>query len=233
MARGQVAKCQVASRKVARGPPARGQLARGPPCGKRARRPRERVLCSEDLYSWWGGVEKVTYWLKGKGGTSFPGETWLPKCRYGWQSVSPNTCLAPDSICSFCICDGRKAVNQNCLWVFFGQWRPPPLLPFRLGWIQSQGFPFPASGDDTHRLSRAPPSPHCHSFTCCSEHLAALLDQAQHYRVRELLLLAPCIKFFVKLQWWGPCLYFSSGCLFHCNKAILINFYQTHNFIIL
>ena len=61
MARGQVAKCQVASRKVARGPPARGQLARGPPCGKRARRPRERVLCSEDLYSGWGGGEKVTY----------------------------------------------------------------------------------------------------------------------------------------------------------------------------
>ena len=34
-------------------------------------RRRQRVLCSEDLYSWWDGSEGVTYWLIGKSGVSF------------------------------------------------------------------------------------------------------------------------------------------------------------------
>ena len=56
MARGQVARSRVAKRD-GQGP----SLARGSPCGERATGSRERVLCSEDLYNWWGGVEEVTF----------------------------------------------------------------------------------------------------------------------------------------------------------------------------
>ena len=49
--------------------------------------PRERVLCSEDLRSWWDGGEEVTYWWTGKCGASFPRKTWLPKHRYAWGAL--------------------------------------------------------------------------------------------------------------------------------------------------
>ena len=74
-----------------------------------------QVLYSEDLHSWWDGDKKVRYWLMGKGGGSFLRGTWLPKCRYMWVSVSPNPCLAPDSIYSSgCKTDmWQEAVNSS------------------------------------------------------------------------------------------------------------------------
>ena len=147
---------------------ARGCVARGPQCGKReTRKLRERALCSEDFYSWWGRSEEVSYWLTGEGGASFPRGTWLRG--YVWGSISLNPYLAPDSICSFCIQDRGQVINQSCFTgFFFGHCRPPPLPLPSLGWIHNlKVFLFPASGDDTHRLSRAPPlTPHYHSFAC-------------------------------------------------------------------
>ena len=83
----------------------------------------------------------------------------------GGGSVNPNPYFAPDFICSFCTYDRKQAVNQNCLWALPLATVDPSFFPLPgLGMnTQSQGFPFPASGDDTHRLSRAVAHLHYHT----------------------------------------------------------------------
>ena len=67
---------------------------------------------------------------------------------------------------------GGRQLSKVVLWVFFGHCSPPPLLsPRRL-----KVFLLPASGDDTHTLSRATPCT-ITVYVCCSECLAALSDR--------------------------------------------------------
>ena len=142
--------------------PARGPVARSPLCGKKSQERESFVLRTDTVgetrirelpFDWW------VKWCQ-----LSPRETGLPKHSYVWGSVSPNSYLAPESICAFCICDGRQAFNQSCFMGFFffffclGTVVPSPPSFQALGWIHSLKVAlFPARGDDTHRLSRAPP----------------------------------------------------------------------------
>ena len=77
---------------------------------------------------------------------------------------------------------GGREFTRSC---FTGFTVDPFLLPPTRSWDEYslKDFLFPASGDDTHRLSSTTPSPGTfplnHSFACCSECLAALSSQAQ------------------------------------------------------
>ena len=133
---------------VARDPLARGQLVRVPLCGKRIMRPREESKreepCFVRAYIGGVGVRKLHFDWQVKVLPASPEKTWLPKRRYGWGSVNSNPCLALESICSFCIGEGRQAVNQSCLWALsLGTVSPFPFSFPGLGMnTQSQGFPF-------------------------------------------------------------------------------------------
>ena len=124
---------------------------------------------------------KMSYWLMGKGGASFPGGMCLPKCSYVWGSVSPNPHLAPDSTCSFCIRDRRQAINEVVLWGISLDAVDPSPSPFQaLGWIPSLKVSFFQLVEMMHTDFHGPPFLlHCHSCASCSEHLAALSNQAQ------------------------------------------------------
>ena len=116
-------------------------------------------------------------------------------------SVSLNPYLSLDSIGSF---EGKQAVNQTCFTVclfFFPLGTMDLLLSRTWDEYSLKVFLFPASRDDTHRLSVAPHS--------CIFIVSLVQDAWQPSQTRlrttgpagELLLLASCIKFFVRLQW--------------------------------
>ena len=96
---------------------------------------------------------------------------------------------------------------------------PSPSPSQGLEWILSlKVFLFPASGDDIYRLSRAPPLLHYLVRNAWQPYITRLRVWVNRWDVS--LLVAACIKFFVRLQWWGPCLYFPSGHSFYCNTNI-------------
>ena len=145
----------------------------------------------------------------GKGGASFPlGRCGLPKHMYTWRSVSLNPYFVPDSICSFCLRDRRQAINQGCfMGFFFGHCGLPPLPPSR-SWIEYTvpRFSFSQLVEMIHTDFQGLPT------SCTITVLPVVWNAWQPYRTRlritgstcELLLLASCIKFSVRLQWRGP-----------------------------
>ena len=186
--------------------PARGPVARSPLCGKKSQERESFVLRTDTVgetrirelpFDWW------VKWCQ-----LSPRETGLPKHSYVWGSVSPNSYLAPESICAFCICDGRQAFNQSCFmgfFFFFFAWalQSPPLPPSR-PWDEYTVSRLPCSQleEMIHTDFQGLPLP---ALSCCSERLAALLNQAQDYQAEgEPLLSASCIKFRLDCSGEGP-----------------------------
>ena len=145
----------------------------------------EILLCSEDLYRWREGGEEVTYWLTGESGDTFPRELWLPNCRYVWGSVNPNTYLALQSLCSFCMYNRKQGVDPSCFVGFCGGGtvdHTPFSLPDLGMNTQSQDFPFPSQWRwCTQTFKRQPPALalHYHSFASSLKCLAVLWTTAQ------------------------------------------------------
>ena len=107
---------------------------------------------------------------------------------------------------------GSRQFTKVVSWAFSLGTVDPSSFPFQdLEWTHSvKVFLFPAGGDDTHRISRA------YSCTILWYGMPDSLNEPGsgpwvHRWHLSSLILASCIKFFVRLPCWGPCLYFPSG----------------------
>ena len=199
---------------VARSPLVRGQLAREPlhlpyRVWWKSQESESFVLRAYIVGRMW--VKKFTYWLTVKDGASFPqGRPDYPNLGMCYPKSLSCSRLSLFILYAW----RRQAIDQSCFMGFTVDFLPFPLPGLGMNTVARLFFPQLVEMIHTEVQGLTP--------SCTMIVLLAVWNAWQPYwdglcttgsmvETCLPLLLASCIKFFVKLQWWWPCLCFPSG----------------------